>query len=103
MNVFNPSVSCKTSEKITVIHRKRMAHAFGLLCARLVALNIPEVDFVLNQFGIAIIPGPVVGIDYPDGARQILSQELADAKAEAEVKAKLDAGRRASKNKRKSN
>lgn len=74
VNVVNPS-------KLDQIHIRRMLHAFAQVLGRLLLLEEPAVQMLLAAYQITLLPGPRIGIEYPDGVKQILSLELQQEKA----------------------
>ena len=79
----HPAVGAEARPAPGELNRIRFArinHANACMVGELMELRHPKVDEILNKFGIAIIPGPRVAIEYPNGYPQILETELTQAK-----------------------
>ena len=76
-----PNVDIDRAGKLDKIHTKRILHAVAQVVLHLIRLEDERVDNILNNYSIALMPGPVVGIEYAPGVRQILSDELVAEKA----------------------
>lgn len=67
-------------EKLNNIHSRRLNHALSQIFFRLMELQNPQVDKILGDYQCTIILGPVVGVEYPPYARQVMEKELLDYK-----------------------
>lgn len=83
-----PIVDIDRASPLDKIHTKRMKHAFAQVFVELIALEDERVNEVLRHKGITVWPGPVVGIEYGPGDKQILELALASANKEAKNAAK---------------
>lgn len=92
-----PIIDTDRASALDKIHSKRMSHAFAQLAVALIALGDAKVNRILANKGITVWPGPIVGIEYGPGDRQVLEVELKAAKR----KAALDAKPKAKKSKAK--
>lgn len=77
-----PSVDIDRVSRLDKIHVNRMLHAFAQLAIDLIRLEDGRVNSVLRHKGIAVFPGPIVGIEYGPGDRQILEVDLSAANKE---------------------
>lgn len=72
------TVDIERGSDLDKVHAQRMFHAYSNVLLGLIALQNPEVDDILRYWGVAIFPGPIAGIEYPYGAKQILAERLKD-------------------------
>ncbi len=96
-----PLVDIERGSRLDKIHTKRMQHAFAQLCLDLMRLEDGRVNGVLIRKGIAVWPGPIVGIEYGPNDRQILELDLASANKEAALAEKSAKKKSKSKAKKK--
>lgn len=80
-----PSVDIDRGWKLDKIHTKRMLHAFAQLCLELIGLEDERVNDVLRHKGITLMPGPVVGLEYGMGDKQVHEADLVLAEKEVEA------------------
>lgn len=92
-----PTIDIDRASKLDKIHTKRVLHAFAQVVLNLINLEDDRVNSILRQYSIAVMPGPVAGIDYAPGAKQILEHDLELEKA-GEI---MIAAAKAKRNKRK--
>jgi hypothetical protein len=71
-----PLVNHQNPTDLDRIHIQRMGHAHFALFLELLAIDSPEVDRVLGEWNITLLPYRRVGIEYPSYAKQILENEL---------------------------
>lgn len=83
-----PLVDIDRASTLDKIHTKRILHAFAQVVLRLMWLEDRRVDGILNEYSIALMPGPRAGIDYSPLAKQILEAELKAEKARLAKEAK---------------
>lgn len=92
------NVNVDRASALDKIHTKRMFHAYGQVLLRVLALEDPEVNQILWDYGVTILPGPAAAIDYAVYAKQVLANELKAENAKAAILApKLKAKSKAKK------
>lgn len=99
-----PNVDLEKCSKLDSIHARRMMHAFAQVLGRLLLIEDQRVQAILSHWDITLMPGPRVGIEYPDGAKQILEFELNQEKeklAIASTKKEIKAAKKSKKTTRK--
>lgn len=64
------------------IHFERMNDAFAKFIFDLFQLRDVRVNHILNRWNITLLPGLRTGIEYADGAKQILEVDLRETKAQ---------------------